>query len=134
MQKEPRKHIRPRPLSIVTRPWDENTTPLHQAICRVAPWDKRNYPGFRKTFLAILPRRITWDCVQHWLSGRTPVPAWAAEAIAEYFEGRWRSDRERADYWRGHAKAQRERIRPAQGCLRVYEAGRDRRGNWRQNS
>ena len=87
MPKATCKQAKPRPPSIVTRPWDENTTPLHQAICVIAPWTKADYPGFHKAFLAVFPRRVTWDAMKHWLSGRTPRPGVGGGGVGRLLRG-----------------------------------------------
>ncbi len=60
------------------------------------PWTVTTYPGQHRGVLGVLGRRITWDTVRHWLHDRRPVPAWAAEVLADYIEARCRAGLELA--------------------------------------
>ena len=55
------------------------------------PWTVETYPGVHRGFLAVLGNRVSWDVVRHWLHDRRPVPAWAAEVLADYIEARCRA-------------------------------------------
>ena len=62
--------------------WRGNDAVFNRAVAHICRWERRDYPGLRATILALLDRPVTWQAVQHWLTGRRPVPVSAARALA----------------------------------------------------
>ena len=44
------------------------------------------YAGRRKTFLALLNRKVSWETVRHWTSGRRRPPAWVRTTLANHLK------------------------------------------------
>jgi hypothetical protein len=124
-----RKWYRP---SAVPPALTAHTGLFDRALCWSWPWTRRGYPGLRRGLLASLPGSYTWPAVRHWRTGRTPIPAAVADAMAAQVEARCEAGLALVAELRAHAAAQRAMSRPARGCCQVdASTGRDRRGNWR---
>jgi hypothetical protein len=80
---------RSRHISLVP-PSNNNATLAGAAIAHICPFTKLDFPGLRRGILALLGRSISWQATQHWRSGRTRLPPWAAERFATEIERRCR--------------------------------------------
>jgi hypothetical protein len=79
--------------SLVPENRSQYATLCARAIRWCVPWTRVDYPGFERGGLALMPRVVTWAAVQHWRSGRRPLPADVALALASFIGARCDSGR-----------------------------------------
>ena len=98
--------------------WRDDAKLASRALNYLWPWPKHAYPGIRKGTALSLGRQLTWGAVRHWFTGRNPLPAWAAEALAEAIEARVAVGAEIAADLRAHVAVCNARLRHQKGRLR----------------
>ena len=72
----------------VATKWRNNPFPASRAINYLWPYNQPDYPGVQKGMLESLGKAITWQAVQHWVTGRRTFPVWAAAAIRDHIRRR----------------------------------------------
>lgn len=108
----PSRHTERSRRTPLSPPCRGNDTLIDKAISHLWPWTVKNYPGLRRATLALLGCKLTWQAVQHWRAGRHPLPARAADTLANAIEARAMAGMQLVSTLRDHAKA----MRLAQGC------------------
>jgi hypothetical protein len=116
----PSPHRAP-PADWICRPMTGNGTLIGRAIMYLHSCTKRTYRGRRHGMLELLGRKVTWQAVQHWCAGRHPMPAWAADTLADSIEVQARVGLQLVSDLREHATAMRARPRVPRGWQVVRE-------------
>jgi hypothetical protein len=124
-------HAKLPPVSSVASFPDYNLSTPELAVRYLCAWkDKRHYPGLHRIILATLPRKYTWQAVQHWRAGRRRLPVAVAEAWIALLQSRIAAAQSLVAALQAHI----DETPPPQpkGFMRVDESGRDKRGHWRR--
>lgn len=98
------------------------------ALRQAFPHSAVTYPGRRRSILVLIGRAKSWAAVQHWQSGRHPLPDYAAIALRDLLRQRGRADLEMADRLDAHLAQLAARIKPITGCFAVGPNGQSGRG------
>lgn len=114
--------------SLAANNWTIKTSLCARALMWLFPWTRRSYPGLHRACSGLAGGRVVYQSIHFWRTGKTPVPVWYAEILADTIEARVMSGDALLKELREYIEVKKATPRPIYGACAVWADGKDRRG------